>query len=72
MTDFTSEFQKVFGNSCPPQTDWTVYAKVNKKCALDLINRPGCCILRMHYRSAAAAIQKEEQRCAASKASKRV
>jgi len=23
MTDFTSEFQKVFGNSCPPQTDWT-------------------------------------------------
>lgn len=22
MTDFTSEFQKVFGNSCPPQTDW--------------------------------------------------
>ena len=23
MTDFTSEFQMVFGNSCPPQTDWT-------------------------------------------------
>ena len=23
MTDFASEFKKVFGNSCPPQTDWT-------------------------------------------------
>lgn len=23
MTDFASEFRKVFGNSCPPQTDWT-------------------------------------------------
>lgn len=23
MTDFVSEFKKVFGNSCPPQTDWT-------------------------------------------------
>lgn len=22
-TDFASEFAKVFGNSCPPQTDWT-------------------------------------------------
>ena len=22
MTDFASEFRKVFGNSCPPQTDW--------------------------------------------------
>lgn len=22
-TDFASEFSKVFGNSCPPQTDWT-------------------------------------------------
>lgn len=22
MTDFASEFKKVFGNSCPPQTDW--------------------------------------------------
>lgn len=21
-TDFASEFAKVFGNSCPPQTDW--------------------------------------------------
>ena len=23
MTDFASEFKKVFGNSCPPMTDWT-------------------------------------------------
>lgn len=23
MTDFASEFEKVFGNGCPPQTDWT-------------------------------------------------
>ena len=23
MTDFASEFKKVFSNSCPPQTDWT-------------------------------------------------
>lgn len=22
-TDFASEFAKVFGNNCPPQTDWT-------------------------------------------------
>lgn len=28
MTDFASEFKKVFGNSCPPQTDWT---QPNKK-----------------------------------------
>lgn len=23
MTDFASEFKKIFSNSCPPQTDWT-------------------------------------------------
>lgn len=22
MTDFASEFKKIFSNSCPPQTDW--------------------------------------------------
>ena len=23
MTDFASEFKKIFSNSCPPQTDWS-------------------------------------------------
>ena len=23
MTNFNEEFKKVFGNSCPPQTDWS-------------------------------------------------
>ena len=35
MTNFNEEFKKVFGNSCPPQTDWSVprfFDSLNNPC----------------------------------------
>ena len=35
MTDFASEFQKVFSNSCPPTTDWSKprpFDGINNEC----------------------------------------